>query len=87
MRKPFKTNHMEGDEIVMFITEPIDEIRFNIKSREINIVYKDSDKYTVEDLDALSWQTLKAMVLDANGVWSSKVNAIDFLTGKPKQGE
>ncbi|MCP3924485.1 MAG: hypothetical protein GY714_18080 [Desulfobacterales bacterium] len=80
---PFKTNLVDGDENVMDLTglNP-SEIRFNYKSRSISIVCK--DEYTLEDLDGLSWQEIKKLVIENEGTWDNKASGIEYLIGRSK---
>jgi len=82
MRKPFKTSYVDGDENVMVVDEQIKEIRFNIKSRDLSIVLDDC--YTQEDLDGLSWQGIKKLVIAKDGSWTSKSDGIEYLIGRSK---
>ena len=82
MKKPFKTSYVDGDENVMVVDEQIKEIRFNIKSRELSVVVDDT--YTEEDLDGLSWQEIKKMVVDAGGKWDNKAKGVKYMIGRSK---
>lgn len=84
MKKEFKTNYVDGSENVMCITRPVREIRFDVNSRSITVVYRDFGTYYNEDLDHLSWQELKRLTLEKGGVWTTKKDAIAFLIGKEK---
>lgn len=82
MRKPFNTSFVDGDENVMVVSGQIKEIRFNIKSRELSVVIDDC--YTKEDLDDLSWQQIKKLVVDNGGEWDSKSAGIEYMIGRAK---
>lgn len=85
MKTPFKTSRVEGDENIMVIDNMSPtEVRFNCKTREIFIISND-DKYTLEDLDGLSWQSIKKIVISLGGVWETKEAGIEFLIGRDKQ--
>lgn len=84
MKIPFKTTTVDGDENVMVVGDiNPDEIRFNRVTREISIVYENS-KYTLEDIDQLSWQAIKKLVESHGGKWVNKSVGIDFLVGRDK---
>lgn len=84
MKTPFKTNYVDGDENVMVIDNvAVREVRFNCKTREISIV-SNNETYTIEDLDGLSWQLIKAMVVDNGGEWKTKSAGIEYLIGRSK---
>jgi hypothetical protein len=78
----FTTRFVDGDESVMPIAANINvnEVRFNRKSREITICYSEKPKYKLAEVDKLSWQALKKLVLDEGGTWTDSKDAIEFLT-------
>ena len=83
MKVPFKTTYSDGDESVRVVGEMNpDEIRFNRLTREISLIIPDT--YTREDIDELSWQAIKKLVLENGGSWSSKKSGIKFMIGKRK---
>jgi hypothetical protein len=79
---PFKTTEVQGDCNVMTVPDSITvkEVHFNRLSREIHIVYTDEPKYTVEELESLSWQAVKKLVEAEDGTWTNKAEGIEFLT-------
>jgi len=83
MKIPFKTNKNDGDESVMIVGDiNPDEIRFNRVTRVISLVcYNTLD---LEDLDGMSWQQIKKLVIKHGGTWDGKKNGINFLIGKEK---
>lgn len=86
MKIPFQTNHVEGSENVMIIVNDIvKEIRYDQNTRAITVVMEESNIYTLEDLDGLSWQALKKLVIENRGEWTTKTDALDFLIGKEKE--
>jgi len=74
-----KTLAVENGESVFDVSN-IDEIRFNHKSRSITGFVNDSKKYKLEDIDQMSWQAIKKLVVGNKGEWSNKKAGIDFLT-------
>ena len=84
MKTPFKTNLVDGDENIMVVDNvAVSEVRFNRVTREIFIV-SNSDTYTLEDLDGMSWQSIKSLVVKHGGDWESKSTGIDYLIGRAK---
>jgi hypothetical protein len=80
-RISFKTSRKEGNELVMSLRDiRPEEIRFNIVTREITIIEDDKFLYHLEDIDQMSWQKLKKMVLEHGGEWTTKQAGLDFLT-------
>lgn len=78
MKIPFKTTKNDGNENVMVVGDiNPDEVRFNRITKEIYLIV--SDKYTSEDLDGLSWQALKKLVVENGGTWSNKETGIKYL--------
>lgn len=83
MKTPFKTKFVDGVESVMPVDGmAIKEVRYNQQTREINLIIDDT--YTLEDLDALPWQTVKALVVQNGEKWESKKAGIEFLIGRKK---
>lgn len=83
MKIPFKTNINDGNENVMLLGEiNPSEIRFNRITKEISLVCYDT--YTLEDLDGISWQAVRELVLKNNGKWTTKASGIKYLIGKEK---
>lgn len=83
MKKNFKTDYVDGRENVMKVDTYVSEVRYDIESRTISIVYS-SNVYTNEDLDHLSWWKLKRLVTEHGGEWTTMKAAIAFLVGKEK---
>lgn len=82
----FRTHYKDGDELVMKVPDKnVEEIRLCVKSRNIYIVTEDHSAYTLEDIDQMSWQRLKQLVTEFNGVWTNKKDAINFLIGQEKR--
>ena len=78
---PFAPNQRIGEETIMDTSGlNIVAIRFNINSRELRLVVKEGE-FTEEKLSTLSWQGVKKLVEDNNGIWTNKNEGIEFLTG------
>ena len=83
MRIPFEPTKSEGSEAVMDLKGMLpSEIRFNLVTREITLNI--ADTYTKENIDQMSWQAIKELVLENGGTWTNKKTGIDFMIGKPK---
>jgi hypothetical protein len=73
---------LQGEESVMDTSNlNITEIRFNINSKQLDLIIDEGPKFTESELSGLSWQALKAMVLDNGGTWSNTNDAKAFLLG------
>jgi len=78
---PFAPKTRIGEEQIMDTSGlNIVSIRFNINSRELRLVVVEKE-FTDAKLSALSWQGVKKLVEDNNGVWTNKNEGIEFLTG------
>ena len=78
---PFAPRQTIGEESIMDTSGlNIVAIRLNVNSRELRLVVKESE-FTEEKLSALSWQGVKKLVENNNGVWTNKNEGIEFLTG------
>ncbi len=74
----FKHNFSDGDVSVMSVDDlNVVEIRYHRKSRNISIV---CDQFTEEDLEDMSYQAIKKLVIENGGKWENKKEGIEFLT-------
>ena len=56
----------------------IEEIRFNVNSREMRLVVTES-QFTEDSVADMSWQAIKKNVLENGGEWTNKTEGITFL--------
>jgi len=84
---PFKTTIIRDGLNVMSMGDiNPDEITFNPVTREISIAYEPIEylTYTREDIDQMSWQNIKRLVVENTGEWTNKADGIEFLIGREK---
>lgn len=83
MKINFKSNCTEGDEHVMLLDDMVaTEIRFNYKTREIFVVYKDATpiyKYSEDELGDMHYTKVKKLVIENDGEWSNTADGRKFL--------
>jgi len=72
MKKLFRSKLRDGNELVMPVGEQVEEIRFNVETREISFTCEDN-------LAGLSAKQLRKRVETKGGKYTNKKAAIEFL--------